>query len=393
METKATRRPALIVFVDAFAFDYLAERPFLPGFWQAELALESLIGYSSGIVPALWSGLYPDQTNAWNEFFYQPRSPSRLLGLLDLPPHAHLRNALRLVLWRFGGRLVATRDYLPGIPPSIAHLFGRNRIQYRKFPPVPVGDAGLDARLRRAGIPYRFWYPSGAMRADRALADLEPALTDTDVFIYCTASIDKAGHGYGPNPRLFDAELTEIERFITGAKEMLSPIGPPIIIVVSDHGMTAVSKRFDLMEWLKPWELGGEYVAFLDSTMARFWDVGTVPLSQVVERLTGAGVGRFLTSDDRTRYGINFADNRFGDEIFLIHPGYLISPSFMEAPPVPFVRDKLKAMHGYWPEESSTRAVFLYHGPVPLPVVPRRVTDIVAVLDHLLKLDAPVMPA
>ena len=80
MQETREKRPSLIFFVDAFGFDYLAQRVFLPGFWDAELPLETLLGYSSSIVPALWSGQRPQEMNAWNEFFYRPRA--RLIDFL-----------------------------------------------------------------------------------------------------------------------------------------------------------------------------------------------------------------------------------------------------------------------------------------------------------------------
>ena len=152
--------------------------------------------------------------------------------------------------------------------------------------------------------------------------------------------------------------------------------------------MTEVTRRFDLLDWLKPWRLWREYLAFLDSTMARFWDVGTVPLSRVLERLEEAGVGRLLGENDLARHGLNFTDNRYGDAVFLVEPGCLLSPSFMEMPFVPFASTEIKGMHGYTPEEPSTRGLFLYRGPTPLPYEPTRVTDVAGVIEQLLGLPA-----
>lgn len=380
------RQPTLIVFVDALAFDYLEKRPFLPGFWNAELPLETLIGYSSSIVPSIWSGLYPDQMNSWNEFFYGPRLPYRLPRLLDLAPHPYLRGFLRRVLFRYGPRLGWYSESLPGIPASVEHLFSRKEVRYWQLPPVPLGEAGLNTRLDRAGIPYHFWFNSHGFKAANALTDLESAMTNSEVLIYGTATIDGDGHIFGPNPQRFDADLAEIEKFILGGTKLLSQHGEPNVVVISDHGMTEVTERINLIEVLKPWELGRDYVVFLDSTMARFWDVGLIPLDQIVTRLEQTDLGRFLTHSDQMRYGLNFNDNRYGDVILLLNPGYLFSPSFMEMPYVPFVSTEVQGMHGYAPDESSTRGVFLYHGSSPLSGKPSSVVDVISALEELLEL-------
>ena len=42
---------------------------FIPNLKKKEIIkLESLIGYSAGFYPSIWSGLYPDQTNYWSSF-------------------------------------------------------------------------------------------------------------------------------------------------------------------------------------------------------------------------------------------------------------------------------------------------------------------------------------
>jgi hypothetical protein len=181
-----------------------------------------------------------------------------------------------------------------------------------------------------------------------------------------------------------EAEIAEIEAFITGANEILSYAGPPTIIVVSDHGMTEVVEEFDLLDWLKPWELGVDFLAFLDATMARFWDIRRQPLHEIVARVSKAQKGRFLSDADLSSYGLNFPDKRFGDLIFILKPGCILKPSFMDSPELPFFHHKYRGMHGYEPaHHSSTRAVFLYHGSKDLLFKPRSLLDVVEVLDGL----------
>jgi hypothetical protein len=372
----------LILFVDAFAFDYLAKRPLLPGFWQEMLPLETLLGYSSSLVPSLWSGRLPDELGIWNEFFYQPRKPYRLIHWIDLLPGLYLRNFLRLFLFHFAGRYYP--HVTPVVPSSVEANFIRNPVSYRQMPPVPLGEAGIDARLKKSRIPFHFWYPDRHFKAADMLGDLKTSLGEAQVFIYGTATIDILGHIYGPHPEKFEAEIAEIESFISGANEILSNVGPPTIVMVSDHGMTEVAEEFDLLDWLKPWELGVDFLAFLDATMARFWDIRRQPLYEIVARVLQAHKGRFLGDADLSMYGLNFPDQRFGDLIFILKPGCILKPSFMDSPDLPFFHHKYRGMHGYEPaQHSSTRAVFLYHGSKDLLFKPRTLIDVIDVLDGL----------
>jgi hypothetical protein len=129
--------------------------------------------------------------------------------------------------------------------------------------------------------------------------------------------------------------------------------------LVSDHGMHDVTRHVDVMGRLDATALrrGVDYHAFYDSTMARFWFPG--PLAEPVVRAALEGLpGRFLSREDEERWGIHFADRRYGEAIWLVDEGGLIVPSFMGRAPV-------KAMHGYDPASSASRAVLLSNRPLP----------------------------
>ena len=100
-----------------------------------------------------------------------------------------------------------------------------------------------------------------------------------------------------------------------------------------------------------------DYRVFYDSTMARFWFAS--PLAEAaVRRALEDLPGRFLTRADEERWGIHFADRRYGEVIWLVDEGGLVVPSYMGRHPV-------KAMHGYDPATSASRATFLSNRPLP----------------------------
>jgi hypothetical protein len=152
--------------------------------------------------------------------------------------------------------------------------------------------------------------------------------------------------------RLADA----IRRALAGARAHGREVW---LYLASDHGMADVTSHVDVMarmaaSGLRP---GVDYHAFYDSTLARFW-FGS-PLAEAAVRRALEGLpGRFLTRGDEERWGIHFADRRYGEAIWLVDEGGLIVPSYMGSKPV-------KAMHGYDPATPASRATFLSNRPLP----------------------------
>jgi hypothetical protein len=59
-----------------------------------------------------------------------------------------------------------------------------------------------------------------------------------------------------------------------------------------------------------------------------------------------------LNRQEKQKYGIDFSDDMYGEEIILMDPGYQIEPSDMGLKALP-------AMHGFSPEHHDSKASFL----------------------------------
>ena len=92
--------------------------------------------------------------------------------------------------------------------------------------------------------------------------------------------------------------------------------------------------------------MGRDWLPFYDSTIARFWWLS--PQGREVARprvracLESTGAGTWLADEEQRKLGVHFEDHRFGEDLFVLHPGGLIAPSFMGKEPV-------RGMHGYHP--------------------------------------------
>ena len=77
--------------------------------------------------------------------------------------------------------------------------------------------------------------------------------------------------------------------------------------------------------------------------------------------LAGESRGRWLTPEDLVRAGADFADHRYGEDLFLLEPGALMVPSYMGLAAV-------AAMHGYDPTHPDMAGMLAANRPLPAAV-------------------------
>ena len=92
-----------------------------------------------------------------------------------------------------------------------------------------------------------------------------------------------------------------------------------------------------------------DYAVVYDSTMARFWFFNDRARWLVSECLKGIPEGRVIEDEELARLGALFPDRYFGELIFLVQEGVLITPSHMGARPI-------RGMHGYHPGDRHSYA-------------------------------------
>jgi hypothetical protein len=95
--------------------------------------------------------------------------------------------------------------------------------------------------------------------------------------------------------------------------------------------------------------------------------------------------GTLIDDDARKRYGIEFDDDRYGQEVLVADEGVVFHPNYFAPRFLPRQGYPERAMHGYLPECDSTYGVFFYRGergpsdpPSPFPVT--RVFDAVSAI-------------
>src|SRR5437867_8156079 len=64
----------LIVLIDALGWRYLENQSFLQNWLPYRRPLRTVLGFSSGAIPTILTGLPPATTGHWNLFYYDPRN-------------------------------------------------------------------------------------------------------------------------------------------------------------------------------------------------------------------------------------------------------------------------------------------------------------------------------
>ena len=383
----------ILYFADGFAWQYVEDQPFMDDFWTQRRPLETLLGYSSTIMPAIVTGKKPRDTGIWTEYFFEPRKPSVIQRFFSRPRTSVLHPVVeiaRLILFRITRLYGYSAEHRLRLPLSISHLFSRHPIRYDEFPPIQLPVPTLADVFRERGLRYEFRYIKDGLNHANELRWFREHLNEVDVMFYYDPTLDGRGHTAGASAKALSEPITEIDKFLRGACELASNTGVvPEMMLFSDHGMTNVESTFDLFAHLLDFKLGRDYIVFMDSTFARFWFPNGEKRMAVLAAIENVP-GRLLTEEDRTRYGVDFVDrNTYGEEVLVadegvvFHPNYF-SPAFLGQRSYPE-----RAMHGYLPDAPSANGVFFYRGERwnAEPATPFPVTSIfdavVAVVDQL----------
>lgn len=354
MNAAGDRPPlTIIVLIDALGWEIAERHGFCRELLPVSGPLDTILGYSSAAIPSLLSGTPPSVHGAWAMYKYAPEtSPFKFLRRLPRLPHAVEWRLRAFTRWLTERRKTIRGYYdLYEIPLNVLGYFD---VAHHGDPYV-TGGFGQETffdRLARESVPFDVWTyrtPEGenfeALR--RSISSPKRVL-----FLY-TAELDALMHRVGTRHAEVAARLESYEGRVKSLLEAASSAGRnSTLFLFSDHGMTDVAAVVDLKSAVKRWgyRLGRHFMAFYDSTMARFWCDPQIA-DDLIERLDATGWGRVIPRSEMESLGCRFPDDAYGEVIFLVSPGKLIVPSYMGSAPV-------AAMHGYHPADPSSRGCF-----------------------------------
>lgn len=365
METKK-KKLSLFLFIDAFGWEVKQRHPeFLKGLAQDSKPLDTILGYSSACDPSIISGLTPCEHKLWSSYYYDPEgSPFKWTRPLRfLPDFIFRRGRVRGRMSKWIKARCGFTGYfqLYAVPFKDLPLFNYAE-QKRIWEPggLPRGESIFD-RMTREGIPY-YAHDSDVgddVRLGNLIAHIQQQTID---FAYCSLGrLDGLMHAQGnDHPDIGNLMQWYDDRFralIAAAEENYEEVS---WYVFTDHGMHNVTESYDLIPDIEALGLkwNKDYIAFYDSTMARFWFLNDNARQPIVQCLENHPKGRILSEEELSMFGVHFEDGQYGDLIFLMNPGVQIAPSFMGV-------KSCRGMHGYDPADPDSLASLSSNRPIP----------------------------
>ncbi len=371
------KRRMVVLLVDALGWELASRTPGFAAALEHRRRLDTVLGFSTGALPTLFTGRMPCEHGRFL-MYRRARSgtPFRgFEGLRWLPARVQRSGRLTRLLTRVvEGRGVRGYFHLYEVPRWLLPEFDlaeRDDV----FVPGGLPVRSLWDALAARGIPWagRNWRTREADNFDwleRAVA------TGDDAFLFCyTADLDATLHregaaGDGVRERIHRYG-ERLARLLATAERRHEELW---IYLLSDHGMVDVRETVDVMSLLGRLGISWprDYLAFFDSTMARFWWRSGGARERVRAALAESGGGRWLDDAELELAGALFPGREYGEDIFLLHPGTLMVPSFMGHAP-------LRAMHGYEASHPGMAALLWSNRPVPERV--RHLRDVRAFLE------------
>jgi predicted AlkP superfamily pyrophosphatase or phosphodiesterase len=353
------KKLAMYVFIDALGWEIYKEYGFMKQLAPNSRRLRTTFGFSSAADPSILTGRYPDEHTHWSSFIYDPQnSPFKGMKILaKLPPKIFDRWRVRHNLSKLIKKVHSYTGYFELYSVPFAYLPYFDYLEKKDYF-VPKGilatDTIFDWCVER-NIPYYCsnWRHSEA----QILLENKKQISEAKInfcYVYLP-KLDGVMHNYGPFSEQSKDKLVDLEHKISDLYHFARRVYDEVsLYIISDHGMAPVTGSYDLKRDIEAlgFEYGKDYIAFYDSTMARFWWLGDTAKDSICKHLATLNCGYLVPEEELKKLRVHFPHRKFGDDYFLMNEGLLINPSFMGLNVIP-------GMHGYHPDAPYSYSIML----------------------------------
>lgn len=355
------RRLGLFIMVDALGSRFLRDHEFLPEL-EYRAGLRTVLGFSCACQPTLLSGKMPHEHGHGAMFMLRngesPLDVARRYAWL--PSIIADNHRIRARLHAAVAHQVQGYFSLYECPTRLLPRF--DLVEHRSiFRPGGIRRArSIFDRLAALDLSWRVytWETPEEENLEATEAAILGGKADF-IFLYLPG-LDGLlhAHGNGGDPVLVHLAWYEewIRRLLDRAANMADVVEA---YVFGDHGMSDVHGAVDLISDVESnlGRNGDRYLAFYDSTMARFWIEDEATRREMEGILRGRTEGRVLVEDELSELGVDFDDRSQGDVLFVLREGLILIPSYMG-------KTMLAGMHGYHPDAEYADAALLgMHSP------------------------------
>ena len=352
------RGVSLLIFCQSLGWDLMQRFPFVDGLAENRSSMRAILGNSAATLPTALSGALPQEHGHFDWFIYSPgTSPFRsckYLAYLPAPIRRSQRFRNAAVRSIGNSRGITGRLSVFNMPFKRLPMF--DFVEHRDLlDPAALGqvrtliDFFVTKDIRYFCSDHRLTDPENA----DALTEAVQAGKVSAAFVHLTG-IDEVIKREGDESPALRGRIAWFDHRIRRLYETAALKYDNVeLIIFSDCGAVPVSDVFDLQAHIEAGThtYGRDYAAVYNPAMARFWFLRHECRLALVEMLNALPCGRILSREETVRQGCWFADNRFGEAIFLAHPGVAFAPNYIEAAPP-------AAASGYHPDNEATAAGF-----------------------------------
>ncbi len=346
------RRPQCIVLIDALGWRLAEAYGFLAGRLPYRRAVRSILGFSSGAIPTLLTGMTPAQHGRWNLLYRDPQhSPfRRLRGLRHLPDWSvNHRAGRKLMQWLGRQVFAAGPGFDCAVSPRLLAWFAWAEPRHLYALDGMPQAAFFFRRLQDAGRSWRVYsYAAGQDAA--LLTQLEKDLRErrAEIYFLYLCKLDHLLHEHlGKNEPVIAAAL----EFYAQRLDRLAGMGAKLT-VISDHGMAPVQGTVNTA-LPRGWRMPDDLLAVADATMFRCWYSHREARREMEAAMREWPHGRLLAPAVLEAEGLGFCDSRYGESLWLADPGWMIAETGFHRHWQP------AGMHGYHPDDADSDAVWL----------------------------------
>jgi len=350
----------IYMFIDALGWEVLKNRSFLEDELPYRYPAKMQFGYSCTAIPTILTGEPPSVHKHLSFYYYAPdKSPFKIFRYLGLKylPSVFDRWRVRHNISKLIKKIYGFTGYFE------LYAMPFDRLQY--FDYIEKKDLFITGGLSPVknladvlednNVDYHIsnWRLTETENINKLIEDVEKK-SISFAFLY-TAQMDSLLHIHTKTGKKIDQKIKwyekKIRKLLDSVKENYTDY---TLHVMSDHGMTTNIGVLDLKKSIEEtnYKFGKDYCAVYDSTMVRLWFFNDLAETDIMKILSETKHGRILTKEDKIKYKIDFKDDMYGKEIFLLDPGWQIEPCDMGLKALP-------GMHGYAPEDCDSNASFL----------------------------------
>lgn len=359
----------LAFFVDALRYSYVKEKtcPYVYNMAKEGFCarLVPMVGYSSGITASLWTGTSPSTHGNWFYWGYNNSTkPEKIpmISLFRIFPKGKLRVLAKSAFWYL---LIKTGSatqawFMPSLPDDLLPYLRKYGSDFHPSTFRSTVPSLFDI-LRKNGVQYR-WFENRSLKTNQ----FHPVQTKGNHHfeVISIPNLDGTGHNFGPTSSEIEKEMSKLNCFIESVvKRYSAAIQDLHVLLFSDHGMAEITARIDIKGQIDklPLKPGLDYIAFYDSTVARFWPFNNKAEDALLATLRKIHEGRIIEPEELKKNGLLFKDNKYGAIIFQMNLGVEIFPNYFVSILPSWMRQG-KGMHGYDGSDASQHGLFIYHG-------------------------------